>query len=245
MALTADRNVKFYTSQELIDVPVDDSVKLYKGALVGYNRSTGYARPLTAGDDFLGVAYRQADNTIAGHTAGGIHVRLHQSVDIIHTLAGVTTGDVGKDVYASADDTLTLTPTGNSRLGRIVAVEATNTARVRCRPMTFVSGAFENGPIIGLADANATLTLDHVNRTLLIGNTAARTLTLPPVATVRAGGWLRIVKTSSPAFAVTLDGNAAETIDGAATFANIDAQYDSALLVCTGSDWIILSRDIA
>jgi hypothetical protein len=245
MALTADRNVEFYTSQELIDVPVDDNVKIYKGALVGYDRGTGYARPLTAGDDFLGVAYRQTDNTIAGHTAGGMHVRLHQAVDIIHTLAGVTNGDVGKDVYASADDTLTLTPTGNSRLGRIVAVEATNTARVRCRPVTLMSGALENGPIVGLADASATLTLDHVNRALLIGNTAARTLTLPPVATVRAGGWLRVVKTSAAAFAVTLDGNAAETINGAATFANIDAQYDCVLLMCTGSDWIILSRNIA
>lgn len=245
MALTADRNVEFYTSQELIDMPVDDNVKIYKGAFVGHNRGTGYARTLTAGDEFLGVAYRQADNTVAGHTAGGILVRLHQAVDIIHTLTGVTNGDVGKDVYASADDTLTLTPTGNTRIGRIVAVEAANTARVRCGPIASVTGVIENGPIVSLADANATLTLDHMNRTLLIANSAARTLTLPAVATVRAGGWMRVVKTSAAAYAVTLDGNAAETIDGAATFANVDAQYDCVLLVCTGSDWVILSKNIA
>jgi hypothetical protein len=62
---------------------------------------------------------------------------------------------------------------------------------------------------------------------------------------VRAGGWLRLVKTSSDAAAVTLDGYSAETIDGAATFAAIDAQHDCALLLCTGSGWVILSRDIA
>lgn len=244
MALTADRNVEFYTSQELIDLPVDDNVRIYKGAFVGRNRSTGYARPLTAGDEFLGLAYRQADNTLTGHTAGGIDVRLHQALDIVHTLTGVTNADIGKDVYASADNTLTLTPTGNSRVGRIVAVEATNEARVRCRPISLLSGALENGPVVSLADESATLTLDHMNRTLLIANTAARTLTLPAVATVRAGGWFRVVKTSADAYAITLDGNASETIDGSATYSDIEVQYDCALLVCTGTEWIILSRDV-
>ncbi len=245
MALSADRDVQFYVSQELVELPVADNVKIYKGALVGRDRSTGYARPLTAGDDFLGVAYRLADNTGAGHTAGGINVRLHQMVDVVHALSGVTVSEIGKDVYASADDTLTLTPTGNSRVGRIVAVETSNTARVRCQPATGLSGALENGAVVTLADAAATLTLDHLNRTLLIGNTAARTLTLPPAATVRAGGWFRLVKTTNNAFAVTLDADAAETIDGAATYAGVDAQYDCVLVLCTGTAWVILSRDLA
>jgi hypothetical protein len=245
MALSTDRELTFFASQALIDLPMDDNVKIYKGAFVGRNRATGYARTLVAGDEFLGIAYRQADNTISGHTAGGLSVRLHQGVDIVHTLTGVANADMGKDVYASADDTLTLTPTGNSRIGRVIAVEGTNTARARCRPIGLVTGALENSSIVALADANATLTLDHVNRVLLIANTAARTLTLPPVATVRAGGWIRVVKTSADAFAVTLDGNASETIDNAATYTAIDARYDVALLLCTGSEWIILSRDIA
>lgn len=245
MPLSANRDVPFFTTDELIDLPVDDNVNIYKGAFVGRNRTTGLARPLVAGDEFLGVAYRQANNTVAGHVAGGIRVRLHQSIDIVHALTGVASADVGKDVYASDDGTLTLAPTGASRVGRVVHVESTNTARVRLQPITWLDGVLDNGPIRTLADASATLTLDHMNRTLLIGNTAARTLTLPPAATVRAGGWFRIVKTTADAAAVTLDGNAAETIDGAATLATIDAQFDTALLLCTGSEWIVLSRDIA
>lgn len=245
MALTADRNVDFYTSQELIDLPVDDNVRICKGAFVGRNRATGYARPLVAGDDFLGIAYRSADNTAAGHVAGGITVRLHQGVDIVHALSGVVAGDIGKDAYASADDTLTLAPAGNSRIGRVVAVEGPGRARVRCQPVGLLAGVLEGSPVVGLPDADATLTLDRVNRTLLIANTAARTLTLPPVAAVRAGGWVRVVKTSAAAQAVTLDGSGAETIDGAATFAGLDAQYDVVLLLCTGTEWIILSRDLA
>jgi 3D (Asp-Asp-Asp) domain-containing protein len=139
MALSSNRELKFYASQELIDVPVDDNVNIYKGAFVGANSSTGYARPLTADDDFLGVAYKQADNTVSGHTAGGITVRLHQSVDIVHTLSGVAATDIGSVVYASDDGTLTLTSTGNSRVGRIVAIEGTNLVRVRCHPIASLS----------------------------------------------------------------------------------------------------------
>lgn len=245
MALTADRNVEFFTSADLVDLPVNDNVQVYKGSFVGRDRATGYARPLVAGDEFLGIAYRQADNTIAGHTAGGVRVRLHQAVDIVHALAGVTTADIGKDVYASDEETLTLTPTGKSRVGRVVAVEGVGVARVRCGPVMGLSGVLENAPVMTLADANATLTLDHMNRTLLMANSAARTLTLPPVATVRAGGWFRLVKTNATAAAITLDGNAAETIDGAATYAAVDAAYDCVLVFCTGTEWVILSRDIA
>jgi hypothetical protein len=245
MALTANREVVSFASQALIDLPMDDNVIIYKGAFVGRDRSTGYARALVAGDEFLGLAYSQADNTVSGHTAGSVDVRLHQSIDIVHTLTSVATADIGKSVYASDDSTLTLTPTANSRVGRIVAVEGSNLARVRLQPITDVNGALDNETLVTLGDANTTLSLDHINRVLLIGNSAARTLTLPPAATVRAGGWMRIVKTSAAAFAVTLDANSSETIDGAATLATIDAQYDCALLLCTGAEWIVLSRDIA
>ncbi len=135
MALSANREVQFYSTQELIDAPADDNVKLYKGAFVGVNASTGYVRPLVAGDAFAGVAYKQADNTITGHVAGGIRARLHQRVDIVHALSGAAQTNVGALVYASADDALTLTASGNSLVGRIVALEGANLVRVRCQPV--------------------------------------------------------------------------------------------------------------
>lgn len=245
MALTANRDVKFYTSQELIELPVDDNVVIYKGALVGRNRSTGYARPLAAGDDFLGVAYAKVDNTLAGHTAGGTLVKLQQNVDVVHALSGAVAGDIGKDAYASADDTLTLTPTGNSRVGRVAAVEEAGVVRLRCQPAAGLSGVLENTPLVTLADTNTALTADHLNKTLLIANSTGRTLTLPAASSARAGAWVRVVKTNATAAIVTLDGNGAETIDGALTFTGIDALYDVATVLCTGSEWVIIGRDIA
>lgn len=245
MPLTADRDVELFASLESLDLPVDDNVIIYRGAFVGRNRTTGYFRPLVAGDEFVGIAYRKADNTVAGHTAGGITARVYQQIDITHALSGLVDADIGKEVYASDDSTLTLTPTGNSRIGRIVAVDSSNVARVRAQPLGALDGLLDNRPIRTLADANATLTLDHINRVLLMGNSAARTLTLPPVATVRAGAWMRVVKTSAAAFAITLDANAAELIDGATTLGTLDAQYDTVHICSTGSEWIVLDRDIA
>ena len=245
MPLTANRDVQFYSSRELIEIGVDANTKIYKGAFVGRNRSTGFARPLAAGDEFLGIAYRVADNTFAGNSAGGITVRLQQDVDIVHALSGVAVGDIGKEVYATDDSTLSLSGNGMSRVGRIVGVESASVARVRAQPLFGLAGIAEGLPITTLSDGNATLTLDQMNRTLLMANTAARTISLPAVASVRAGGWVRIVKTSAAAFAITIDPNAAETIDGSTTLATIDGQYDTALVLCTGSEWIVLSRDIS
>jgi stress response protein SCP2 len=75
--------------------------------------------------------------------------------------------------------------------------------------------------------------------TLLVNNTAAiTTVTLPAVAT-SADRVYHIKKISGPTYKVTIDANASETIDGAATF-DLDIQYESVTLVCDGSSWYIV-----
>lgn len=64
---------------------------------------------------------------------------------------------------------------------------------------------------------------------------AAITVNLPAVA-ASAGRVLVVKKTDASANAVTLDGNASETIDGATTKA-LAAQYDVVTVVCDGSAW--------
>lgn len=70
------------------------------------------------------------------------------------------------------------------------------------------------------------------------------TITLPAVATA-SGKILTFIRTGAGANALTIDGNAAETIDGAATNATMDAKYDSLTILCTGSEWVIIARKIA
>ncbi len=66
----------------------------------------------------------------------------------------------------------------------------------------------------------------------------AVTLTLTAAATLGDGFWCYVRKADSSANAVTVDPNAAELVNGAATLA-ITTQYDQRLLVCDGSAWFL------
>lgn len=89
-----------------------------------------------------------------------------------------------------------------------------------------------------------TYTALNTDCVLLVTSAAAWTLTLPAAATA-TGQILIIKKTDAAANAVTIDGNGAELIDGAATNAEIDAQYDCLILLCDGTGWHIIGRKIS
>jgi len=69
-------------------------------------------------------------------------------------------------------------------------------------------------------------------------SSAAFTVTLPAAAS-HTGRVIYIKKTDSSANAVTVDGNASETIDGALTQA-IYLQYECLQLICTGTTWEVV-----
>ena len=86
-------------------------VHVYKGGFVGLNAS-GYARPLTAGDRLLGLAYEEADNSSGSN--GDDTVRVFTVGDFDHALTGAAVTDIGRPVFASDDATLTFTADGNT-----------------------------------------------------------------------------------------------------------------------------------
>ena len=91
--------------------------------------------------------------------------------------------------------------------------------------------------------AAATLTPED-SGTIFLANTGNITVTLPPAAAC-TGIELVFVKTTANANAVTIDGFSSETINGSANYASIDAQYDSATLVCNGTTWFIQDSQIS
>lgn len=88
------------------EYPVIAADIIYEGAAVGENGS-GYARPLQAGDPFLGFCLEQADNS-AG-SAGDIRARVRSRgrVQLAISSIGITSNDRAP-VYASDDNTFTL-----------------------------------------------------------------------------------------------------------------------------------------
>lgn len=68
---------------ERVRVPVADNVHIFQGALIQVNPATGYAYPAGTANTAdthtyvtVGRAYAEVDNTIVGHTAGGLHVEI-------------------------------------------------------------------------------------------------------------------------------------------------------------------------
>lgn len=128
MALTANRDLDHYIDQELRAFPVAAATHVYKGALVGLTTG-GYARPLVAGDAFVGIAYEEKDNAAGAN--GDETVRVYTLGDFGHALVGATVAQIGDAVYASADDTLTFTATGNSYVG--VAIDVPSSGNIILR----------------------------------------------------------------------------------------------------------------
>ena len=91
-------------------------------------------------------------------------------------------------------------------------------------------------PVISVS---AAFSPTHVNDVVLVSASGgAVTITLPP-ASGNSGVVFSVKKTDASVNAVTVDGNGAETIDGAATYA-LTAQYQTVTVVCTGTSWAVV-----
>lgn len=135
---------------------------------------------------------------------------------VLDTNAGTNSGNITIADGANCD--ITLTPNGT---GMVIpqALGLTVTAKTEAATMTVAEGGFVT---VASAGGPYTITL--------------------PAASGNAGLFYIFKKIDADANAVTLDGNAAETIDGAATVADIDAQYDCIGIICDGSNWHIFER---
>lgn len=117
MTTLAKNVARAFELGELNTVGVIAADIIYEGAAVGDNGS-GYARPLTAGDPFLGFAEEKADNSAGA--AGALNVTVKTKGRVQLAIGSLAITDVGKPVYASDDDTFTLTAGSNSAIGRVV-----------------------------------------------------------------------------------------------------------------------------
>lgn len=126
MALSAN-TPRAYQVGDNESYPVAASVTVYEGAAIGENAS-GYARPLTAGDVFLGFAIEPvASQSSAG--AARVEVKTRGRVQLAISSIAVTAND-RPPVYASDDGTFTLTASTNSLIGYVSRWVSTGVAIV-------------------------------------------------------------------------------------------------------------------
>lgn len=116
MPLTANKE-RVYGVGDKLGYPVAAATKIYKNAAVGEDEA-GYARPLQAGDKFLGFAQDRADNSDGAAGELSTWVKSKGYVELPITDLAITANDRPL-VYASDDDTFTLTGTNNSLVGSV------------------------------------------------------------------------------------------------------------------------------
>lgn len=157
------------------------------------------------------------------------------------TKDSTATWSVGAPIYWSGAETTTTLETGYLYLGRAYKTASSGTTD------SFVTLApFSDAPnrVITVA-ATATLDVhDFYSDALVLASGTTSTITLPAVASIPKGARMTFKKTGNNANAITIDGNGAETIDGAATNTAMDAIYDTITIQSTGAAWVITSRYI-
>jgi len=91
---------------------------------------------------------------------------------------------------------------------------------------------------------SATYTVSAADVGAVIGmdaNGGARTVNLPAAADVPEGFYVTVKKTDTSANAVTIDGNASETIDGANTLV-LRLPHQSVTIANTGAAWVVVDE---
>lgn len=141
------------------------------------------------------------------------------------TVAGVVTvdGDGSETINGQANYGIR-----NSQQGVQLVSDGSNwlvVAETQARP-----------PIWGQESISGAATVGDFTDIVICSGTTY-TVTLPAAATYGQGRFLTIKRNSSGT--ITIDGNAAETIDGAANFA-LDVALMSVTLYCTGAEWFIV-----
>lgn len=109
---TANANRSYELNEDLLanDLPVKATTHLFEGVALG--NSSGYAQELADGDEFLGFAAREADNSSGA--SGDIDVLVYQKGSILLTVTGVdSVDDVDKVVYCTGPNTFSLTDSGS------------------------------------------------------------------------------------------------------------------------------------
>ena len=216
------------------------SATYYTGAMIG-QKADSYLAKLddTAAMNFVGLIQDSVNNT--GDTTdsdGWASLNVEKPWLFSMNIASAAAGDEGKSVYALYDNQVQYSAGSYCNfVGKVVQVVSSTQVLIAppWSPLFVLSGWA--GTKSAAAAAGTTLTKFDVNKIILCPLTSDETITLPAVALCSPGDKILFINKSSNGSKPTLDGNAAETINGAATLAMGTNEYDTVLLVTDGSEW--------
>jgi hypothetical protein len=145
-ALASNRNTDQRSADKVV-LPLADNVKIYLGAIVVVDTSSGYANPgrTHTGDWAVGRANQAypngstggpgfpgdpADNTVTGHSAGAVAVEVERGCFSYDQDGSISAADIGQLAYVIDDHTVGLGDGTSTRsvAGRIVDIDTDGTS---------------------------------------------------------------------------------------------------------------------
>jgi hypothetical protein len=240
----ADRQNASLTAVTKSRQPLAASQRPFSGSAIGLVPTTGFSRALAAGDKLIGFADKTTDLEDVVAVDGGNSADINRGLQtVVLPVTGVVQADVAKRrmVYALDDGIFGFVPygaagTGYTPVGPVIGVWGTNLAFVQATPDHFLPPGIGVGGAVFCADATYNATVSDLDKILVMANTAARTINLPPAADC-AGRFVTVVKSSAAAFAITVDPSGAELVEGAATLATGTAR-DRLTIWSDGTQWL-------
>lgn len=175
MTTLAANKPQAYSLGDATQYPIIANDIIYTGAAVGEN-GAGYARPLVAGDRFLGFAAEKVDNT--GGAAGAYVVSVVKRGSIQLAVTGLAITDVGHPVYATDDNAFALSPVGGVFIGFVSRYVSSGVGVVDFDALSFKDPW--GGYLWELIDDNKTLDEQDTAKAFWVA-ADAKTITLPAV----------------------------------------------------------------
>jgi len=237
LAANSPRAYEIGTRNQL---PVIASDIIYEGAAVGMVVGTGHARPLAAGDVFVGFAEAKADNSAGA--AAAINVDLVKSGQVQLSVSGAVITDVGQPVYATDDDTFTFLPVSSVFVGFVKRYVSSGVVVVEFNAGV-LRDPYGERSVREVKSANYTLDAEDSGKTIFV-DTDAFTLTLPAIATGLDG--VKIVNIGAfGTIAVTISPNAADMILGPDITGADDKDLINTKATAKRGDYVVLGGNDA
>jgi hypothetical protein len=149
-----------------------------------------------------------------------------------------------KDTYSVSGTTLTFSSAPPSGTNNIQVVSGTTLSIGTPSDGTVTKAKLAAGALSGdVVSITGATTLTSSHDVVLASSSGGAFQIDLPAAASNADKIMIIKKTSSDLNAITIEGNGAETIDGA-TSTTLNTQYESIEIVCDGSNWHIVKRHI-
>ena len=199
MTTQAQDQARPFELGDLNHFPVIASDILYWGSAIGLVIGTGYARPLTSVDKFVGFCNHQVDNSLG--SAGDCYVEVKRRGDVQLPVSGAVITDINLPVYATDDNAFSFLPTGGVFIGFVKRYVSSGVVIVAYDIDNYVDPWGDY--VCETVSANLTLDVQDNGKAFFV-DTDATTTTLPATTTgldcviVNAGAYGTVAVNASP-----------------------------------------------